>query len=148
MQILKGKYLIPTFMALMAIVFIYLGLTKYGFWDNVNGPRPGFFPTIIAIILLGISLLALYQAKREEEAKIDKLEMAVVMGCLALILVSYIIGFIPSCLLYMIVWLKGFEKCTWKSTLQVTGVIAVIVISVFVFWLQVPFPWGIFDKIL
>lgn len=145
---IKGKFLIPIGMLIMAIVFVYLGLFKYGFWDNVNGPEAGFFPTIIGVILLIMSIVAIFQSVKEEEPTIDKLEVMVVLGCLGLILVSYAIGLVPSCILYVIVWLKLFEKSSWKSTLMVTGVVGSLIIGVFVLWLQVPFSWGLFDYFL
>lgn len=148
MQKVNTKVIVPVAMAVMAIVFIYLGVGKYGFWDSINGPKPGFFPTIIGVILLFTSILALYQNRKELAPKLDKLEMMVIGGCLGLVLCSYLIGLIPSAMLYMLLWLKVFEKCSWKSTLQVTGVMSAIVIGVFVMWLQVPVPWGIFEIIL
>ncbi len=148
MQKVNAKIIVPIGMAVMAIIFIYLGFFHYGFWDNVNGPEAGFFPTIIGIILFFTSLLALYQSRKAEAPKIDKLELMVIGGCLGIIVSSYAIGLIPSSVLYMILWLKVFEKCSWKSTLKVSAIVSVIVIGVFVFWLQVPFTWGIFDQFL
>lgn len=148
MQRVNAKVIVPIVMALMAIVFICLGLFKYGFWDNVNGPEPGFFPVIIGAILLFTSILALFQARKEKAPTIDKLEVLVIAGCLVIIVLSYVIGLIPSCILYLILWLKLFEKCSWKSTLKVTVIVSALVIGVFLLWLQVPFSWGVFDMFL
>ncbi len=47
---ITSKMLIPIVTAIIAIVFIYFGITKYGFMHEVRGPLPGFFPTIIGFL--------------------------------------------------------------------------------------------------
>ena len=44
------KQLIPLAMALMGIIFAWIGFTQLGFWDKE--PKAGFFPTIIAIVMV------------------------------------------------------------------------------------------------
>ena len=62
---------------------------------------------------------------------------------------TFLIGLIPSAGLYVIVWLRWYEKFTWKTTLIAFAVIMAIVVGCFVLWLQVPFPRGIvFNAIL
>lgn len=148
MKRVNAKVIVPILMAVMAVVFIYLGVFKYGFWDQVNGPKPGFFPVLIGGVLLLTSIIALFQVKKEEGPKLDKLEIMVIAGCLGIVVISYVIGLIPSCVLYLILWLKIFEKCSWIATLKVTIIVSALVIGVFVLWLQVPFSWGIFEMFL
>ncbi len=47
---LNARTLIPLAMAIVSLVFIVVGLKDYGFWNAQ--PTPGFFPIIIAVVLL------------------------------------------------------------------------------------------------
>ena len=63
------KQLVPVMGAVMGAVFAYLGFTQLGFWDTTagDGPMPGFFPSIMAIVLILSSILSLIQSFKEEE---------------------------------------------------------------------------------
>lgn len=149
MKRIHSKHIIPLCTAVVASVFIYLGVGQFGFWQNGRGPMPGFVPTIIASILLLISLLAFIQAFREQPPAYPAENFMAVLGGAALIGMTMLIGMIPSIAVYVVLWLKVYEKSTWKQTLTVLAVIMAIVLGVFVAWLGVPFPNGmIFDAIL
>jgi len=140
---LTFKGIIPIFTILVSVIFIYFGFTKYGFWDPMKGPKPGFVPVLISFLLLGISLLALFTSLKEEAPEFPKDNWYCVLGMVALVIGSFIIGLIPSVIVYLLVWLKRFEKVSWKSTIIVMAIVLVIVIGVFVMWLGIDFPKGI-----
>jgi hypothetical protein len=140
--------IIPVVTAVIAAVFIYLGLTKYGFWHEMRGPLPGFFPTIIGFTLLGVSLLAFLGARKEEETRYPIENWYPALGVVAIMLSTLVIGMLPSLAVFVILWLRFFEKFSWKTTLIGFAVIMAIVIGAFVLWLGVPFPKGfIYDLI-
>ena len=140
--------IIPIAAAGMAVVFILLGLTNYGFWDSFKGPLPGFFPVIISAAMLIASVVAfIFSFKEENPVWPRENWMAVLSGAL-IIAATFLIGLIPSVAVYVIVWLRWYEKCSWKTTLLTFAVIMSIVVGCFVIWLGVPFPKGlIFDAI-
>lgn len=138
-----SKQIIPMITGAMALVFIYLGIADFGFWHDIHGPRPGFVPTIVGVLLFAISILALVQSFKEGGAVYPKENWMVVLSGGAIILATYVFGLIPSCIGYVVIWLKAYEKASWKDTIIVTAVIASIAIGVFVLWLNVPFPKGI-----
>ncbi len=147
-EVSRGKkfgvnQLIPIAAAIMAVAFIWLGLNKYGFWHSTKGPMPGFFPVIISFAMLLASALA-FVFSFKETAPIWPRDnwMAVLSGAL-IIGATFLIGLIASVGLYVILWLKWYEKCTWKTTLITFAVIMTIVIGCFVVWLGVPFPMGL-----
>lgn len=137
------KQYIPIAMIGISIAFIWLGFAKYGFWEDMKGPRPGFFPVIISFALMVAGLLALVFSFKEKapswplENWLVPLSVVVIMGT------TFIIGLLPSVGLYVLIWLRWFEKCTWKTTLTVFLIIMGIVIGAFVLWLGVPFPKGL-----
>lgn len=146
---LNTRALIPLLTAAFAIVFIVLGVTKYGFWSNQ--PMPGFFPVIIATILLLASLACFVQLVRSEDdgsTHCNKNELLVILGAAGIILGTYLIGLVASCLIYLFIWLRFVEHASWKTVAVVEVILAAIIIGVFVIWLQVRFPMGLLQYIL
>lgn len=73
------KQLIPLAMALMGIVFAWIGFTQLGFWEKE--PKAGFFPTIIAIVMVIASIAAFFQTlKEEDKPSYNKDELLVIAG--------------------------------------------------------------------
>lgn len=147
MKSLNSKILIPAVTAFIGGLFVYLGLTKFGFWDSINGPMPGFLPTITGSLLLAISLFSLKQAWGSQAPIYYGIELSVILGCLGIILLTFIIGLIPSVIVYIVVWLRYVEKTPWISTLKVAGFMTVLVVGVFVLWLKIPFPKGLLENL-
>lgn len=137
-----SKQIIPLAAAALAVVWIVVGLTEYGFWGGAKGPTPGFVPIIVAAVMLGVSLLAFVQSFKEDKPVYPRANWLVILAGFAIFAGIFIIGMIPSVAIYVLVWLKLYEKCSWKNTLIVFAIIMAIVLGVFVFWLQVPFPTG------
>lgn len=147
MKKIGSKQLIPLATALIGIVFAVIGFTQLGFWDKE--PKPGFFPSIIAIVLIIASIAAFFQTlKEEEQPDYNKNECTVIAGGLALIAGTFLVGLIPMVFLYVLFWLKVIEKGTpWKDIILIELIVAVIVLGVFAGWLQVQFPWGMLEML-
>ncbi len=144
-----SKQIIPLAAAAVAGVFIYLGLTEYHFWDPLKGPRPGFFPVIIGVALLAASVLAFALSFREEAPEWPAKNWLVPLSVIAIMGATFLIGLLPSIAVYLIVWLRWFEKYSWKTTLIAFAVTMAIVMGAFVLWLGVPFPHGlVYDAIM
>lgn len=140
---------IPLATIIVSLVFIVVGLKDYGFWKNQ--PTPGFFPIIIAAILLITSAVCLYQsltAKNAKDVIYCKSEFLVILGAAGIILATYLIGLVPSCLIYIFLWLKFVEHAPWKVIITVEIIIAAIALGVFTGWLQVRFPTGLLGGLL
>lgn len=147
MKKIGSKQMIPLATALIGVVFAVIGFTQLGFWDKE--PQPGFFPSIIAIVLVIASIAAFFQTLREEgQPNYNKNELLVILGGLSLIAGTFLVGLIPMVFLYVLFWLKVIEKGTpWKDIIIIELIAAVIVLGVFAGWLQVQFPWGMFDML-
>ncbi len=139
--------IIPICTSILAIIWIVLGLSKYGFWDEYKGPKTGFFPTIIAFVMLGISIFALITSGKAKKPEFERENWMAAVGMLAMVLMSYVIGMELSILAFMLLWLKVYEKCTWKVTIIATAVVMAIVIGAFRMWLGIQFPLGLFGLI-
>lgn len=139
---ITSKVLIPVCSALIAVVFITMGYFKYGFWHSAKGPLPGFFPVIIGTILLLVSVLSFISSFKEEGTSYPWENWYPALGAVAVMLATLVIGMLPSLAIFIVVWLKWYEKYPWKTTLIVFAIIMGIVLGAFVFWLGVPFPKG------
>ena len=143
------RQLVPVLAAVIGIVFAFIGFTQLRFWNGVDGPQPGFFPSIMAIVMVLSSILAFVQSlKEDEKTKYEKDELLVVAGGAGIFAGSFIIGLLPTCYLFVVLWLKIFEKETWKNTLVVLAIIAAITIGVFYIWLGIQFPMGLFENFM
>lgn len=144
----NSRILIPIVTAIIALVFIGVGLTDFGFWEGQ--PTPAFFPIIIAVVLLATSLLCIVQMLRSGETAptYSKNELMVILGGGGIVIGCYIIGLIASCLLYLLIWLKAVEKASWKATIIIEVFMAALILGVFVFWMQVQFPVGLFAYLM
>ena len=143
---LNTRALIPVVTAIVAIVFIAVGMIDFGFWDA--GPPPGFFPIIIAVVLLLASIASFIQVARDKDGKdvqYNRAELMVILGAAGIIIGSMVIGLILSCLVYLVLWLKLVEHAPWKHVIIIEAILAAIIIGVFVVWLQVQFPMGLFE---
>ena len=134
---------IPLATAAMAGVFIWLGITQYGFWSETKGPMSGFFPVVIASALLLVSIASFFQSFGEQKAVLPAINWLPALSVVLIIGASLLIGMVPSLALYVVLWLRYFEKYNWKTTLITTGFMMAIVIGCFVLWLGVPFPRGL-----
>ena len=144
----NSRALIPIATAIISLIFIGVGLKDFGFWDNQ--PTAAFFPIIIAVVLLLTSILCLVQELRGKEAapKYTKNELMVILGGGGIIIGCYVIGLILSCLLYLLLWLKVIEKASWKAIIIIEVFMAALILGVFVFWMQVQFPMGLFAYLM
>ena len=134
--------LIPLATAVMAGVFIWLGLTQYGFWSDSKGPMSGFFPVVIASALLLVSVVSFVQSLSEKKPVLPGVNWLAPLSVVLIIGATLLIGMVPSLAVYAVVWLRYFEKFSWRVTLITTVWIMAVVIGCFVLWLGVPFPQG------
>lgn len=150
---MKGKFgtkqIVPLLLAAIGVLFAVIGLTQLGFWKETDGPQPGFFPSIMAVVMVVTSIASFVMSlKDEEQPKYDRDELMVLGGMAGIIAGSLIIGMIPSLILFVILWLRFFQKAPWKETLIVLAVCMAIALGVFRQWLGVQFPWGVFEKFI
>ena len=144
----NSRAAIPIATAIVAAVFIGVGLKDFGFWEGQ--PTAAFFPIIIAVVLLATSLLCLVQVLRSKEAApvYNRNEFMVILGGGGIIIGCYVIGLILSCLLYLFLWLKFVEHAAWKAIIIIEVFMAALILGVFVFWMQVQFPVGLFAYLM
>ena len=143
------RTVIPLATIIVSLVFIVVGLKNYGFWKAQ--PTPGFFPIIIAVVLLASSIACFVQIARDkdsDEVKYNRNELMVMLGAAGIILGTFLIGLVPSCLIYIFLWLKLVERAPWKVIIIIEIIMAAIILGVFTGWLQIRFPMGLLGAVL
>lgn len=149
MKGVNTRWIVPVIFIVMGLVFAIIGFTQLGFWHSVDGPMPGFFPSIMAIVMVATSIIAFLQSfKNKEKVDYKKDELLVIAGGIGIFVATFIIGLVPTIFLYVILWLKLIEKTSWKITLIILVVVAFITIGVFGMWLGVQFPMGLFESLV
>lgn len=142
MKWLNTKVTLPIATLVTGVIWIYLGITKYGFWTN-KGPGGGFFPTMVGALLIVVSIIAAAQGLKEKVVKYQITTFLPIIACMGILLMAQIFGMIISIFIYLISWLKLYEKYSWKVTLVVSISVMAVIYGAFVVWLKIPFPRGL-----
>jgi putative tricarboxylic transport membrane protein len=135
------RMIIPAITFILGLVWVIYGLTNYGWWDE--GPGSGFFPSIIGILLSGVSIIAFLEGKKIEPPEYIKASYLPFLSAFATVGLAMIIGFFPAMFLFLQGWLKLYEKYSWKKSLPISVITTAILFGVFAMWLMVPFPEGL-----
>ena len=142
---LGTKHIVPLLVAVVCLIFLITGLSKFGFWNDTNkSPTPAFVPSIICVLLIVICLLTVFMdIKKDGKAKYHKDEFLVILTAFAIIGATYLIGMLPTLCLFVVLWLRLVEHTPWKTVAIILAIVMAIVIGVFVLCVGVRFPSGL-----
>lgn len=140
--------LIPLAAIVIGIVFAYMGFKHYGYWHPKRGPQPGFYPSLAGIGLALTGIVGMLKAFKEKAADLNLRDWYVALSVVLIIALSYVIGMLPTLVVYVLIWLRLVQKTTWKTVLIVLVAVSAMVYGVFILWLQVLFETGIIYKTL
>ena len=143
------KVIVPVVTCAIGILFASIAFGQYGFWDSVAmKPTKGFFPGIISIGLIALSVLAFINGLKSPTAEFRLINWYVPLAVLLIIAATYVIGMIPSLLIFVFLWLKVYEKQTWTTTIIAILIVSFIVIGCFRIWLDIQFPIGFIGELI
>lgn len=122
---------------------------------STSVPGPGFFPFVIAVIIMGISFTIILKAiilKKDKEKKVNnsenvkgsisKISYYIILTILYGITIEKI-GFLITSVLLVIFILKYVEGMSWKITLLVGFPCVIMSYILFVYFLGVYLPKGL-----
>lgn len=119
---------------------------------EIDKPGPGFFPFSVGLVMLGLSLVALFQStgKKNDTEKAVSQEpirwwniVIILAATLAYALTIEKIGFLVNTFLFICIMLKVIEPQTWKKSVLVGVITAVAANLVFNVVFQAQIPSGI-----
>ena len=143
------KVIVPVVTCAIGILFASIAFGQYGFWDSVAmKPTKGFFPGIISIGLIALSVLAFINGLKSPTAEFRLINWYVPLAVLLIIAATYVIGMIPSLLIFVLLWLKVYEKQSWTTTIIALLIVLFIVIGCFRIWLDIQFPIGFIGELI
>ena len=147
---------------IISCVWMFMGINEYGMWIPGVSADTGFIPTVFGAIVLLFSVVKLvkdikaYVASRQGEAAVEKSAISfkdvlvklkpllpAVTAILAILLIKFL-GMVIGTYLALFFYMKVVNNDKWVKSLWVTAVITLFFYAVFVLWLKVPFPRGIF----
>ena len=143
------KVIVPVVTCAIGILFASIAFGQYGFWDSVAmKPTKGFFPGIISIGLIALSVLAFINGLKSPTAEFRLINWYVPLAVLLIMAATYVIGMIPSLLIFVFLWLKVYEKQSWTTTIIALLIVSFIVIGCFRIWLDIQFPIGFIGELI
>lgn len=149
-------------LAVAALFFLFGAIVVFdsirlGFgWQEIHGPRPGYFPFYIGVIMCVASLVNIARALmvRGEDNKTFvevgqlKLVLAVLVPTAVYALLVTWIGVYVSSLLFIGFFMRWLGKYPWWKVVSVGVGTAVVLFLVFEKWFQVPLPKGPLENLL
>jgi hypothetical protein len=135
----------------LAVAYSATAAQRYTYW-NASGPGSGFLPFWLGVALAILAVILLVGAVRDPDpgpAWVPRGHGAVrfvvvILATAAFIVIMPIVGMTLATALFLTVLLKALEGRSWPTTLGVAAGMAFANWAVFVRWLGVPFPTGVF----
>jgi putative tricarboxylic transport membrane protein len=137
-------------------VFILLESSKLSF-GSLRVPQTGFFPVVLATLLLVFSLILFAQAVRGAASgrRPERIEPEgwFRIGATLATLIGFTfalerLGFLPSTFLLMVLLLRALEPQPWHKVIAVAGATALAAYAIFGWLLGIPLPGGILAEVL
>lgn len=127
---------------IVGIISVFTGLTKHKFWIE-KVPGGGFMPVVIGTLLIILSSLIVLKKDQKAKVKLSKKELIPIIAMIILLILTKVIGLLPSLLIIVLGMLRFVENYSWKNSIIISVVLMSIIYAVFSLWLKVPFPRGI-----
>jgi putative tricarboxylic transport membrane protein len=141
------------FMALLALVGIY-GSLKVGIGWGDEGPRAGFFPFYVSLVVLLscavnlLSALAIPAGKLFAEwGQLRQVISVLVPTIIYVALVPYLGMYVASALL-IVFFMRWFGNYGWLTAVAVAILVPVLTFLMFEIWFLVPLPKGPLENFL
>jgi hypothetical protein len=131
------------------------GSMQVGIGWASDGPRAGFFPFYIGLMILVASIVNLFQAVSvapparlfAEWGQLGQVLRVVIPGGIYVALVTWVGMYLASALLIG-VFMKWIGRYGWGLVLPIAGGVPVVTFIVFEKWFLVPLPKGPIEELL
>ncbi|MBI4390462.1 MAG: tripartite tricarboxylate transporter TctB family protein [candidate division NC10 bacterium] len=147
----RAEILCAAALLLLAAVAIREGLRLSIGWGDI-GPRGGFFPFWLAVILGGSSLYTLVQGMQRRDAGEPFLRREAVRPVLTVlvpiagaVLLIEAVGFYLTSFLYLLGYMRWTGRHAWATTLLISLLFPVVIFLIFERWFLVPLPKGLLE---
>ncbi|HVJ22323.1 MAG TPA: tripartite tricarboxylate transporter TctB family protein [Burkholderiales bacterium] len=149
-------------LAVAALFFIFGAIVitdsaRLGFgWQEVHGPRPGYFPFYIGLMICIASLVNMVLALRVPAAKdptfveLGQLKMVLTVLIPTAVYAALVtwIGIYVSSVLFIGFFMRWLGKYPWWKVALVSVTTVVVFYFIFEVWFKVPLPKGPLETLL
>jgi len=121
---------------------------RLGIGWGTDGPRSGFFPFWLALIMIVTCAVILLQTfwRGSREAFVTREQLGpvlkVILPAAAMVLLTHFVGLYVAAALYTGSYMRWVGRHSWMSVVAVALAISVISFLVFELWFLVPMPKG------
>ena len=152
----SAELAVAVFIFLLGAIVIFDSVRLGIGWREVDGPRPGYFPFYIGLIMCVASVVNVARAlmvrgadnKTFVEVGQLKLVLAVLVPTAVYVLcVTWIGIYVPS-VLFIGFFMRWLGKYPWWKVVAVSVVTMVVFYLVFEKWFKVPLPKGPLENLL
>jgi putative tricarboxylic transport membrane protein len=143
--------------AVMMLAFagiIIFGALQAGIGWGAEGPRAGFFPFYVGLIILGASLYNLYLALLERSGKqfaawgqLRQVLSVIIPTAIYVALIPWL-GLYVSSFILIAFFMRWLGRYGWPMVAAVSIVVPVLAFLMFEQWFQVPLPKGPLENML
>lgn len=140
------EMLLPVF-AVVAGGYWSIKSFSYGMWV-MNGPGGGLFPLLAGLLCIAFGIVILVRQLKKRDKDFCIKSAYPVLGVLAIIAATYVIGLIPALGVFVAVWLLAYERYGVVKALAIGIGTGVSLYLIFDYWLAVPVPMGLFEELL
>ncbi len=145
---------VAVFMALLALIGIY-GSIKVGIGWGDEGPRAGFFPFYVSIVVLiscAINIFSVVAVADKGKVFAEWSQLRQVLSVLVptiiyVALVPYIGIYVASALLIAF-FMRLFGRYGWIASAAVSAAVPILTFLMFEMWFLVPLPKGPLENML
>jgi putative tricarboxylic transport membrane protein len=138
-----------TALGLMVVgVLVLADALRLGIGWGTDGPRSGFFPFWLAVLLLGCSVAIAVQAWRRREGKVFVSREGVgpvlrmLLPAAGAVLVTQFLGLYVATALYMGFYMRWIGRHSWVAVAVISLAFPVVTFVIFERWFLVPMPKG------
>ena len=141
------------FMALLALIGIY-GSIKVGIGWGDEGPRAGFFPFYVSLVVLiscAVNLLtALATSDQKVFAEWGQLRQVISVLVPTIVYVALVpfLGIYVASALLIVFFMRWFGNYAWHTAVAVAVAVPVLTFLMFEIWFLVPLPKGPLESFL
>jgi len=145
---------VALFMALLAFIGIY-GSIKVGIGWGADGPRAGFFPFYVSLIVLiscAVNVAKVFKTADDGElfaawSQLRQVAAVVVPTAIYVGVIPYIGIYVASALL-IVAFMKWLGRYGWLASIAVAVVVVIATFLMFEIWFLVPLPKGPLESYL
>lgn len=141
------RFLFPLLLFIVGVVWVWMSVFEYGLYAKA-GPKSGFFPAIIGLGMAVFALLDMLDVLKLPAGDVSFKMFIPIFSIVAIILTAYLIGTFPAVFLFVLLWLRVYEKYDWKTTLITAVSVTAVTWFVFGYWIQVDFERGALHALL